>query len=171
MSSRKLTPATFFATALGVGFLPKAPGTWGTLLAAAVYLLLPDSLFQGPGWLYYAGGLAVLTALAVWLSSLAERSLGHDAPQIVIDEVCGYFLAVAFIPIASLASVTAHNWRIALYAFVLFRAFDIAKPWPVNVSQRLPQGWGVVADDLLAGLYANLIIQLMLIITPRFFGI
>ena len=162
MSKRSLTPATFFATVFGVGFVPKAPGTFGTLVAAAAYLLLSPLLsLPGSAW-WYAGGLLALSAVSVWLSSLAEKTLGHDAPQIVIDEVCGYFAAVLLVPV--------HNWQVALYAFVLFRAFDIAKPWPINVSQKLPRGWGVVADDLLAGAFANIIIQIMLKLSPGFFG-
>lgn len=161
MPGKRLTPATFFATVLGVGFIPGAPGTYGTLVAAGIYLLLPKSLFLGTGWYWYGLGLLVMSLVAVALSSVAEKKLGHDAPPIVIDEVCGYFLSVLLLPKSLL---------LALYAFVLFRAFDIAKPWPVKVSQRLPRGWGIVADDLLAGVYTNLIIQIMIRIAPRFFG-
>lgn len=161
MPGKRLTPATFFATVLGVGFIPGAPGTYGTFVVAGIYLLLPKSLFFGTGWYWYGLGLLVLSLVAVALSSVAEKKLGHDAPPIVIDEVCGYFLSVLLLPKSLL---------LALYAFVLFRAFDIAKPWPVKVSQRLPRGWGIVADDLLAGVYTNLIIQIMIRIAPRFFG-
>ncbi len=162
MPDKRLTPSTFFATVFGVGFISFAPGTFGTLVAMAVYIMLPSGLFTGANWFIYAGGLLLLSAVSVWLSSKAENILGHDAPSIVIDEVCGYFLAVMFLPKSLL---------LAGYAFLLFRAFDIAKPFPVNISQKLPKGWGVVADDLIAGLYANIIIQILRIIVPKFFGL
>lgn len=161
MPSRKFDPASFLASLLGVGFIPGAPGTYGSIFAAAVYLLLPAALFMPANWPLYWLGLAFLVSAAVLVSGQAERKLGHDAPQIVIDEAAGYFLAVALLP---------HSLAVAAYALVLFRAFDIIKPWPVNVSQRLRAGWGIVADDLLAGVYANIIIQIMLRLTPKFFG-
>jgi phosphatidylglycerophosphatase A len=161
MSRQRLNIDTFLASVLGLGFIPLAPGTFGTVFAAAIYILLPGSILTGSGWFYYAAGLILLTGVSVFLSSKAEAKLGHDAPQIVIDEVCGYFLAVLLLP---------RTLMIAIYAFILFRAFDIAKPYPVNVLQKLPKGWGVVADDLMAGLYANIILQIMLRIVPTFFG-
>ncbi|HOY85008.1 MAG: phosphatidylglycerophosphatase A [Candidatus Cloacimonetes bacterium] len=161
MIARRLTPITFLATLLGVGFIPVAPGTFGTLFAAGVYLLLPSSLFGGQGWWWLGGGLLLVSAAAVWISGRAEKTLGHDAPAIVIDEFCGYFVAVLLLPKSPL---------LALYAFVLFRVFDIAKPFPINLSQRLRGGWGIVIDDLIAGVYANLVIQLIKILKPSFFG-
>ncbi len=158
----RLNAQTFFASVFGLGFIPLAPGTFGTLFAVAVYILLPGTIISGSGWFYYAAGLILLTGVSVFLSSKAETRLGHDAPQIVIDEVCGYFLAVLLLP---------RTLMLAVYAFVLFRAFDIAKPYPVNALQRLPRGWGVVADDLMAGIYANIVLQIMIKIVPKFFGI
>jgi phosphatidylglycerophosphatase A len=162
MRNSKLTPATFFASFFGVGFLPWAPGTWGSLTAALIYLALPSNLFWKSGWYIYGAGLFLLCGMGVWLSGLAEKKLGHDAHPIVIDEVCGYFLAVLLLP---------HTWQIALYGFILFRAIDIAKPWPANIAQRLHGGWGVVADDLAAGIYANVLIRIIQILAPRFFGL
>jgi phosphatidylglycerophosphatase A len=80
----------------------------------------------------------------------------------VIDEVCGYFVAVMFLPKSLL---------IGVYAFVLFRVFDIAKPFPISRSQNLPKGWGVVVDDILAGFYANVLTQIIIKIYPKFFGL
>lgn len=161
MNLKRLNPESFFASLLGVGFIPFAPGTFGTLFAAGVYLLLPSSLFSGQGWYWLGAGLLLVTGLAVWLSGKAEKTLGHDAPAIVIDEFCGYFVTVLFLPKTIL---------VAIWAFVLFRAFDIAKPFPINISQKLPGGWGIVVDDLIAGVYANIVIQIIRIIAPRFFG-
>ncbi|MBW6513970.1 MAG: phosphatidylglycerophosphatase A [Candidatus Syntrophosphaera sp.] len=162
MPEKKMTPATFLASVFGVGFIPFAPGTFGTLVAVGIYLLLPEAVVGMAGWHFFLPGLILLTAISIWLSGLAEPKLGHDAPQIVIDEVCGYFLAVFMLP---------RSLLLAVYAFVLFRAFDIAKPFPVNISQRLPKGWGVVVDDLVAGLYANLLLQILIRIVPKFFGL
>ena len=160
MNSRRLSPTTFLASLLGVGFIPFAPGTFGTLFAAGVYLLLPKSLFSGQGWWWLGGALLLVSGAAVWLSGRAEKKLGQDAPAVVIDEFCGYFVAVLLLPKSLL---------LAIYAFVLFRVFDITKPFPINVSQRLRGGWGIVVDDLIAGVYANLVIQLIRILKPSFF--
>jgi len=161
MASQRLTPSALVASLFGVGFIPFAPGTFGSLLTVAVYLILPRGLSQGSGWIWYGAGLLLLSAVSVWLSTQAEKCLGHDAPQIVIDEACGYLLAVLLLPKTLL---------VAVYALILFRAFDIAKPWPANILQRLPRGWGVVADDLAAGFYANVLLQILHRIVPRFFG-
>ncbi|MDY0151217.1 MAG: phosphatidylglycerophosphatase A [Candidatus Cloacimonas sp.] len=162
MEKPKLDFNTFIATFLGIGFLPGMPGTWGSLAAFGLYLLIPDGIFLGLG-LFIAIPVFILFCLAsVYVSSKAELKLGHDSGHIVIDEVCGYFLAVMFLP---------QTWIIGIYAFELFRVFDIAKPFPINRSQNLPKGWGVVVDDLIAGIYANVLLQLIIIIYPRFFGL
>lgn len=160
--SGKLNPITFLASFFGIGFLPKMPGTWGSLAAFGLYLML---LFGGvslPSLLVGIALFCVFCLLAVVISTQAERTLGHDSGHIVIDEVCGYILSVMFLP---------QSWLIGLYGFALFRVFDIAKPWPVSASQNLPRGWGVVMDDLLAGVYANIIIQILIKIYPKFFGL
>jgi len=158
----KLTPFTFLASFFGIGFLPGMPGTWGSLAAFGIYLLL---LFWGvalPSLLIGIPLMVGLCLLAVMISTRAEYTLGHDSGHIVIDEVCGYIVSVMLLP---------QSWLIGLYGFALFRVFDIAKPWPVSVSQKLPRGWGVVIDDLLAGVYANLIMQTLVRIYPKFFGL
>ncbi|HNQ43461.1 MAG TPA: phosphatidylglycerophosphatase A [Candidatus Cloacimonadota bacterium] len=158
----KLNVYTLVASLGGIGFIPFAPGTFGSLAAFGLYLLLPGFLQYEQ--CLYALPLAVLgvSLFSVVMASKAEESLGHDAGSIVIDELCGYFVAAMFLP---------HSWLIGLYAFAMFRVFDIAKPWPVSVSQKLPRGWGVVIDDLLAGIYANLSLQILIRIYPRFFGL
>jgi phosphatidylglycerophosphatase A len=94
--------------------------------------------------------------IAVFFISKAEKKLGHDSNKIVLDEFMGYFIAVVFLPKTVL---------IAIFAFILFRFFDIFKPEPVNVLQKLPAGWGVMADDLMAGVYTNISLQML----TRFF--
>lgn len=153
---------TFIATFFGIGFLPKMPGTWGSLAALGLYLMLPAALFMGKTLLLSIPLLIVLCLVSVYFSGKAEKYLGHDSPHIVIDEVCGYFVAVMFLP---------HNWLIGVYAFVFFRVFDIAKPYPIGKSQNIPRGWGVVIDDVLAGVLANILTQILIKIYPGFFGL
>jgi len=119
-------------------------------------------LFAGPARWWFTGALLLFCLFSVWISSLAEKRLGHDAPQIVIDELCGFFVSVLWLPKGIL---------LGLWAFILFRAFDIAKPLVVGWAQKLPKGWGVVADDLAAGLIANLILQGLTRLAPLFFSL
>lgn len=162
MKNDKLKPQNLIASFLGLGYLPKAPGTWGSIGALGLYYLLPASWFELWNLKYYLPGLLLFSLFAVWISGKAEKTLGHDAPSIVIDEVCGFFTAAAYLP---------KTFLVGIYAFVLFRVFDIAKPFPVNISQRLPRGWGIVLDDILAGIYALILLQIINAIYPKFFGI
>ncbi|PKN72940.1 MAG: phosphatidylglycerophosphatase A [Candidatus Cloacimonetes bacterium HGW-Cloacimonetes-3] len=153
---------SFLASFFGIGFLPKMPGTWGSAAAFGLYLLLPATAFSGAGLLYTLPIFAIFCLFAVYVSGKAELKLGHDSGHIVIDEVCGYFVAVMFLP---------QTLLVGLYAFLFFRVFDIAKPFPISRSQKLPKGWGVVVDDLLAGLFANVLTQIIIRIYPKFFGL
>ncbi len=136
----------WIATVFGIGRLPLAPATWASAAtAAAIWLWLPVA----PG-LELAIALALLP-LAVWASGRAEKALGHDAHPIVIDEVVGQLLALWAVP-------REPAW--ILMAFLLFRFFDIVKPLGVRGLQRLPGGLGVVADDLVAGIYTRLVLAL-----------
>lgn len=161
MKTTKLSFSTLVASLFGIGFIPFMPGTFGSLAAFGIYMLIPAS-FWFYGQYIVMGLLLVLSLAAVFISRAAEKILGEDAGSIVIDELCGYFVATLFLP---------HNWLIGLYAFILFRVFDIAKPFPIYRSQRISGGWGVVIDDLIAGLYANLLIQILIRIYPSFFGL
>lgn len=143
------------ATAGGVGFLRPAPGTWGT--AAAVILALPW-LFFAPQALISLGllvGVALSTGLGVWSAGVAGRCTGiADPGPVVIDEVAGVWATLACIPPAVAVASPIVS---AILAFSLFRLFDIVKPWPVAALERLPRGWGVMADDLAAGLLAGIL--------------
>ena len=161
MKTTKLSFSTLVASLFGIGFIPFMPGTFGSLAAFGIYMLIPAS-FWFYGQYIVMGLLLVLSLAAVFISRAAEKILGEDAGSIVIDELLGYFVATLFLP---------HNWLIGLYAFILFRVFDIAKPFPIYRSQRISGGWGVVIDDLIAGLYANLLIQILIRIYPSFFGL
>jgi phosphatidylglycerophosphatase A len=127
----------WFATCSYIGYLPVAPGTWGSLLASSIICLYPRVV--NPLIILLFGFAAVVTA---------ERARGgeEDPGYIVIDEFVGVLVTMAF-HLATICTVVA--------GFILFRAFDILKPYPIRRLERLPGGWGIVADDVLAGVFAN----------------
>ncbi|MBO7238525.1 MAG: phosphatidylglycerophosphatase A [Elusimicrobiaceae bacterium] len=130
----------------GAGFL-------GTLLAVPFVWLLPTD------FILYLVFLLAFWICCVWICAKAKlpgQYTGHDNPKIVIDEVAGYFTAMVFLP---------RTWGLLVAAFVLFRTFDTLKPWPVSHFDRLPNAFGVVFDDVAAGLMANIVIQLFIIFT------
>ncbi len=136
----------FLASGAFSGFLPVAPGTWGSLLGVGLFLLLTP--VDPAGTLLV---LALAVPASIWLADRAEVAFGRaDASAIVVDEVVGQWMALAFLP-RSAGFVVA--------AFLLFRAFDIWKPW--RELERLPGGLGVVADDLVAGVAANACLQVV----------
>lgn len=137
------------ATWCGSGLAPVAPGTFGTLAAIPLYLLI--ARLELPLYLAF---LALFVILACWVAGRAEELFGkHDAGQIVIDEVAGYLL--------TMVAVTP-TWPHVLAGFLLFRFFDIVKPPPARqIDRRMQSGTGVVLDDLAAGLYACLAMQLL----------
>jgi phosphatidylglycerophosphatase A len=129
----------------GCGHLPLAPGTWGTLGAIPLYLLLRP---HGPA----AVGLAAagVTALGIWASGRVARRLGTEDPQIVcIDEVAGVLVTWTAAPPTTRALVAG---------FVAFRVFDQLKPWPASAAERLPGGPGIMLDDVAAGLWGALVL-------------
>ena len=131
------------ATTLGTGFSPLGPGTVGSAVALAMYWLIP-----GLRGFVLLSVIVVLFILGVWASGRVEKSRGHDAPCINIDEVVGMGIALAFFP-------EGLSGFLGLVPFVLFRLFDVWKPSVVGHSQKLPGGWGVMTDDVLAGLAAG----------------
>lgn len=127
------------------GYSHFAPGTCGSAVALLIYLLLPDLSFLG--WCALVVGLF---PIAVYTSTLGEAEWGPDPGPVVIDEVLGFFVSAAFLPQSILVGVAA---------FFGFRALDILKPSPAREAERLPGGWGIVLDDVAAGVYVNLILQ------------
>ncbi|MCB5261603.1 MAG: phosphatidylglycerophosphatase A [Candidatus Cloacimonetes bacterium] len=159
---KKLTFSTIIGSLFLIGFVPFAPGTFGSLASYGLYLILPSWLYDKSCPYMLPMILVALALLAVVICKKAEEILGEDHGSIVLDELVGYFVATLFLP---------HNWLVGLYAFILFRVFDIAKPFPIYRSQKLRNGWGVVIDDLLAGIYANVLLQILIRIYPKFFTI
>ncbi len=162
-TARKPRFAIFIATACGLGYIPKAPGTFGALLGAAIYArvavafplaVVPDigrpTLGMSAGWLALTE-LPVAIAIAiigVWASGRTARYHGAKDPQfVVIDEVSGQNLT-------NLLGLAPANWKYLLLGFILFRLFDIWKPFPVRQAESLPGGWGIMADDWVAAIYA-----------------
>jgi len=146
----------------GVGDLPIMPGTYATFIAAVI--LIPISFAGDIARPAILGLLVVLCSVAgYWAVPVAERHYDRKDPQpYVLDEMAGYFLSVIFLP------DTVPLWTILIASFFLFRIFDVAKPFPINGLQCLPGALGVVADDLMAGIYTNLCIQLFVhVILPR----
>jgi phosphatidylglycerophosphatase A len=141
------------ATVGGVGSAPIAPGTAGSLVAVPLLPLLATVRDQSPAG-YVALVLAVV-AVAIWSAGRAEELLGaHDHSRIVIDEVAGMVIAGMVLPA---------TWLAAFVAFVLFRLFDVVKPFPAGyIDGRIEGGFGVVGDDLVAGLYAGIVGRLTL---------
>jgi len=143
--------ALAIASWFGAGLMPGAPGTFGTLMAVPLVLALNHL-----GELYEGLALLLLVPTAIWASSLCERGLGrNDPPEVVVDEVAGFLLTLFLLPL---------SWLTLCFGFVLFRFFDIAKPFPIRwLEKRLRGGTGVVFDDLLAGIYANLSLKLLML--------
>ena len=139
-----MSPASLLATWFGCGKLRPAPGTWGSLGALPPAL----GLFWLGGWAALLAGSLVIFLVGIWAGQRHATRLGRDDPgEVVIDEVAAQWLALA--PLAL-------DWRLWLVAFLLFRLFDIVKPWPASwCDRRLAGGFGIMADDMVAGLYAG----------------
>jgi phosphatidylglycerophosphatase A len=146
--------ARLIATLGGTGFFPFAPATLASLVVAAVYFFLPPMSVLVQGIL-----LAAVTWVGVVTSTMAERELGLDAHPIVIDEVAGMVVTLLFI---SLPAAAPARLAVLLVGFGFFRIFDIFKPWPADRLQHLPGGRGIVADDLMAGVYSNVALRLVM---------
>jgi phosphatidylglycerophosphatase A len=142
--------AKLVSTCFGMGYLQKGAGTLAAFIFCAAWLLLPFNEFNT---VYHIIILVVIFTLGTWSSFVVEKEWGHDSNRIVIDEVLGMCASLFLVPI---------EWKYVLTAFVLFRFFDIVKPLFIRRAEAFPSGWGVMADDLLAGIYANLILQLLI---------
>ncbi len=147
----RLRAAKLVATWFGCGYTPVAPGTVGSLAALAIAWLLVRYAAWQPFW--FAALVVVSTAPAIWAADVTARALQKKDPGlVVVDEVLGQWVALA-----GARPLNAKSW---VGAFVLFRLFDIWKPVPVRNLEKLPGGAGIVADDLMAGLYAALVLSL-----------
>jgi phosphatidylglycerophosphatase A len=140
------------ATVCGIGYIPMGPGTWGSVAGVLIYILLQRLANPAVYSRWWAGVIApiviLIAAAGVWAADRTGKFLNTKDPQcVVVDEVSGQFLtyAAAFSPL---------NWKYLLLGFILFRAFDIWKPFPARQAESLPGGLGIMADDWMAGVYA-----------------
>ena len=143
--------STFF----GVGLFPYAPGTMGSLAIVIIYWFLPEM-----NSLELSALIVFVSLLGVYTATITEKEFvnklgveGHDPGIIVIDEVAGMLIALIAIP---------KNIYYVIAAFILFRIFDILKPFPIKQFEKLPKGWGIMFDDIVAGIYANIILQIII---------
>lgn len=139
----------FCALGFGLGLAPKAPGTFGTL-AAIPFIFLT---MMAPLWLQLAVAIAIC-AIGIWFCDVASRDAGvHDHPAIVWDEVAGFYITMIG---------AAISWQTLLVGFILFRFFDIVKPWPITLlDKHVKGGFGIMVDDILAGIFSLICLQLV----------
>jgi len=199
VASRAPRLALLIATGFGLGYLPKAPGTWGSLSALLLFwgtdviqrrMLAdpPRSSGSVADWafaVYWPHILLVIfvAIVGLWSAQIAARSHETRDPQwIVVDEISGQLITFLLylwpVPVAILSMLPKSerlfvvnsdmiylggeaNWQYLLAGFILFRVFDIWKPWPVRAAEKLPGGWGIMADDWVAGIYAALCLWLL----------
>ena len=165
-------------TTFGVGYLPFAPGTWGSLVGVAIYLLCgwidlsAAARLNAGGWseaqvAAWSHSFILIVFLSfcllgIWAAGRSTKLFRHKDPsQAVVDEVIGQLITFLFIPFT-------FSWKIVLAGFLLFRLFDIWKPYPINSLQNLPAGVGVCADDILAGVYAGTCLALFYAVSLSF---
>jgi len=141
------------ASVLGAGYTPFAPGTMGALVGIIILFLIK---WQQPNLQYFTWGLLlaiiIFTLFGVWSTNEMETEWGKDPSKVVVDELIGVWVAVLWIP-------TETQWLIL--GFILFRFFDIAKPLGIRQLEKIKGGWGVMLDDVGAGIYANIVLQVI----------
>jgi len=144
----------FIATCGYIGYVPVAPGTFGSAAGLVAYALVRSA----DSYVVEAVTIVVLFLIGVWSGTQAEHHFGGiDPAPVVMDEVVGMLITLAFMPV---------NWVGALVGFLVFRLLDVYKPWPAARFERLPGGLGVMADDGMAALYGNLVMRVLLLTAP-----
>ena len=147
------SPVQFLAFGFGSGLVPKGPGTAGTLMAVPLFLLAAD--WQLP---VYTAVLVLAAVLGIWICGAASRQLGvHDHGGIVWDEFVGFWITMWAVPV---------SWTWIIAGFLVFRVFDILKPWPISVlDKKVKGGFGIMIDDVVAGVMACLTLHIALWLT------
>lgn len=150
-------------TTYGLGYMRPFPGTWGSLppcVVAAILVLIHAGPGQAP-WVWYPMLIAFIAYFSVACIRQGEHAEAHfckkDPSQVVADETAGQALALLFVPPGAI-SANLEGLTIVFAAFVLFRLWDILKPWPISQIQTVPGGWGILLDDLLAGIGAGIML-------------
>ena len=144
----------FVATCGYVGYVPIAPGTFGSAAGLALFALIRWSGSTA----IELGVIALLLVIGVWSGDVAEKHFGRvDPGPVVLDEVAGMLITLALIPV---------NVSGAIVAFLIFRLLDVVKPWPANRLEALPGGLGMMADDAMAAIYGNVAMRLLIAVLP-----
>ncbi len=146
--------ALVLASAGPTGHVPVAPGTAGSAVGVALWLLVRAAESAA----LEAAVIAAVLAAGVWAATVTEQHYGREDPGVVvIDEVAGILITCVWLPLGTVGIVVA---------FLAFRLFDIVKLYPASVAERLPRGWGIMADDVVAGLYAYATVRLLIRLAP-----
>ena len=135
------------ATGFGSGYFPLIPGTAGSFIALMIFVLIP---LDNVSWLIIC---LIVFFTGVWAAKIVEKEHGKDPGLVVIDEFVGQWISLLFLP---------RIFLVFIAAFIIFRILDILKPFPANDSQKLAHGWGIMIDDVIAGIYTNAILQLVI---------
>lgn len=135
------------ASGLGIGLIGKGGGSLAALFFSLVWYFLPEQV------LFHLVLFMLILILGTWSSFEVEEKWGHDSAKVVVDEIAGMYLSLIFLP---------KNWMLVAVAFLLFRFFDIAKPFFIRKAEKLKSGFGVMADDLLAGFYTQILLRGMI---------
>ena len=147
--------AVLVATCVFIGYIPFAPGTFGSIPGLALGAVLQRS---APEWVFWASVVA-LTLIGVWAATAAESHFGHKDPgPVVIDEVVGMMVTMGTLPLGPIGLIVA---------FVVFRACDVVKPFPARQMEALPKGVGVMMDDVLAGVWGHVIMRVLVWAVPQ----
>jgi phosphatidylglycerophosphatase A len=144
----------FFASGFLTGYFPIASGTVGSFLAILIYLFIPG--FSEPYILVIF--ILFFLIIGIYTSDFAEKVYGFDPPEVVIDEIVGMWITMLFVP---------KTFVLSAIGFLLFRVFDIIKPFPAKQSQQIKGGLGIMIDDLIAGFYSLIILHIILLIFPE----
>lgn len=178
LNNKLLDYLALAASTFGVGFLPLAPGTWGSLVGVGIYLLVvwieavisTNLTLRGwsepqiAAWRQFSSLIVFLIfcLIGMWAASRAGRIFQKKDPQkVVVDEVIGQLVVFLFVPFFI-------SWKLILAGFLLFRLFDIWKPYPIKLLENLPGGIGICADDILAGIYGGICLSLLYALSSSF---
>ena len=142
--------AKAISTCLGIGYIQKGAGTVAALAGCVAWYFIG---VRGMNAWLNALGIFILLLAGIWSAGRVEKEWDHDSNRIVVDELLGMCISLFLIPVA---------WKYIAVSFILFRFFDIAKPLYIRKAEAWPGGWGVMADDLLAGIYSNILLQLII---------
>lgn len=145
--------AQIIATFFYIGYVPIIPGTFGSLATFVPYFFLSYLT-----WPFYLAGIILVVAMGIWAAGNMEKTTKIIDPSfVVVDEVAGQLITLFLVPF---------SWPAMIAGFIIFRILDIIKPFPAGRAEKLPGGWGIMLDDVLVGVYGNLVLQLIFVVLP-----